>query len=98
MREVIRLKKNGLDAMDLIATFMVRKIQPLQARARGIWTYSGLQDDTCYSNTEMPLNEFELQMKIITSVTQGLQPTGRVRPLSIENPPTLVCYLVPYVS
>ena len=29
MREVIRLKKNGLDAMDLIAAFVIRKIQPL---------------------------------------------------------------------
>ena len=56
-----------------------------------MWTYSGLQDDTRYSNTEMPLDEFELQMKIITSVTHGLQMTGRVRPLGIDNPPTLVC-------
>ena len=96
MREVIRLKKNGLGAIDLIAAFVIRKIQPLQARARGMWTYSGLQDDIRYSNTKMPLDEFELQMKIITSVTQGLQPTGRVRPLGVDNLPPW--YAESYVS
>ena len=29
MREIVRLKKNGLDAMDLIAAFVTRRIQLL---------------------------------------------------------------------
>src|SRR3954468_5058551 len=96
MREIIRLKNNGLDVMDLIATFVIRRIQPLQARARGMWTYTRLGDDTRYNRSEMPMDEFELQMKMITSVTHGLQSVGRVRPLSSENPPTLVRWFVLY--
>src|SRR3954454_3856851 len=46
----------------------------------------------------MPMEEFELQMKFITIVTHGLQPVGRVRPLSSENPPTLVGSFISYVS
>src|SRR4051812_11561520 len=34
MREVINMKKRGLDSMDLIALYVGRRIQPLQARAR----------------------------------------------------------------
>ena len=76
MREIIRLKKNGLDAMDLIAAFVTRRIQPLQARSRRMWSYTGLDDDTRYNNAEMQTEEFEFRMKIITSVTCAVQMTG----------------------
>ena len=90
MREIVRLKKNGLDAMDFIATFVTRRIQPLQPRARGMWTYTGLDDETHSSKSEMQTEEFEFRMKIITSVTCAVQMTGRVRPLDSRHPPTLV--------
>ena len=53
MREVVRLKKAGLDVMDLIALFVSRRVQPLQARARRMWEYTGTDDDTRYSNSAM---------------------------------------------
>src|SRR4051812_15146110 len=90
MREVVRLKKNGLDAMDLIALFVTQRIQPLQARARGMWTYTGSDDDTRYSNAEMLQEEFEHKMKIITSVMHAAQMAVRVRPLDNAHPPSLV--------
>src|SRR4051812_43473920 len=97
MLVIVRLKKNGLDAMDLIATFVIRIIQRLQARARGMWSYTGLWDDTRYSNAERPVDEFERQMKVITSVTHGLQMAGRVRRLDSQHPTTLVGLLASYV-
>src|SRR4051812_37631295 len=90
MREIVRLKKNGLHAMDLIALFVTRRIQPLQARARGMWTYSGTNDDTRYNNTVVLQEEFAQIMKIITGVTHCAQMAGRVRPLDAAHLPTLV--------
>ena len=90
MREVVKMKKAGLDAMDLIALFVGRRIQPLQARARRMWEYTGLEDDTRYNNMAMSQKEFEQLMKIITSVTHGAQMSGRVRPLDAGRPPILV--------
>jgi len=91
IREIVRLKKNGLDAMDLIAAYVTRRIQPLQARTRGMWTYTGLIDEMRYNNSEMTTEEFEHRMKVITSVTCAVQMSGRVHPLDHRHPPTLVC-------
>ena len=92
MREVVNMKKSGLDAMDLIALFVSRRVQPLQARVRRMWEYSGLEDPTRLSSRPMNQQEFDQIMKIITSVTYGAQMKGRVRPLDVNRPPTLVCF------
>ena len=76
--------------MDFIAAFVTQRIQPLQARARGMWTYTGLDDDIRYRKAEMQIEEFEFRMKVITSVTCVVQMAGRVRPLDNRHPPTLV--------
>src|SRR3954469_9243449 len=64
MREVVRLKKASLDAMDLIALFVTRRIKPLQARARRMWEYTGPNDNTRYNNSVMSQKKFEQLMKI----------------------------------
>ena len=87
------MKKRGLDAMDLIALFVSRRVQPLQARVRKMWEYSGLEDPTRYSNKPMNRKEFDVLMKIITSVTHGAQMHGRVRPLDCNRSPVLVISL-----
>src|SRR3954463_14650751 len=94
MREVVNMKKRGLDAMDLIAPNVGRRIQPLQARARRMWEYSGLEDNARYNNKAMSQKEFEQLMKIITSVTHGAQMHGRVRPLDSNHLPVLVINLI----
>jgi hypothetical protein len=94
MREIVSMKKRGADAMDLIALFISRRIQPLQARARKMWEYSGLEDSARYNNKAMSQKEFEQLMKIITSVTHGAQMHGRVRPLDSTHPPVLVINLI----
>src|SRR3954471_8224030 len=63
MREVVKMKKAGLDAMDLIALFVSRRIQPLQARARRMWEYTGIDDNTRYNSSAMSQKEFEQLMK-----------------------------------
>src|SRR4051812_2829279 len=94
MREVVSMKKRGMDAMDLIALYISRRIQPLQARARKMWEYSGLEDNARYNNKAMSQKEFKQLMKIITSVTHGAQMHGRVRPLDNNHPPVLVINLI----
>ena len=84
------MKKRGLDAMDLIALFIGRRVQPLQARVRKMWEYTGLEDPTCYNNKTMSQKEFDQLMRIITSVTHGAQMHGRVRPLDSSRSPVLV--------
>ena len=84
------MKKAGLDAMDLIALFVSQRIQPLQARARRMWEYTGVDDNTRYNNTAMSQKEFEQLMKIINSVNHGAQMSARVRPLDSTLPPILV--------
>jgi len=71
MREIANMKKRGLDAMDLIALFVGRRVQPLQARVRKMWEYTGLEDPTRLSSKPMNQKEFDQIMKIITSVTHG---------------------------
>ena len=90
MREIVWLKKNGLDAMDLISAYVTRRIQPLQARTRGMWMYTGINDEMHYSNSEMQTEEFKARMKVITSVACAVQMTGRVCPLDHRHPPTMV--------
>jgi len=53
MKEISIMKKKGLDAMDLIALFVSRRVQPLQARVRRMWEYSGLEDPTRLSSRSM---------------------------------------------
>ena len=86
------MKKRGLDAMDLIALFVSQRVQPLQDRARRMWEYTGLEDNTRYNNKAMPQKEFDQLMRIITSVTHGAQMHGRVRPLDSNRSPVLVIY------
>ena len=92
MEEIVNMKRKGLDAMDLIALFVSRRVQPLQARVRRMWEYTGLEDPTRLSKKPMNQREFEQIMKIITSVTHGAQMKGRVKPLDCNRPPTLVCF------
>ena len=92
MKEIISMKRKGLDAMDLIALFVSQRVQPLQARVRRMWEYSGLEDPTRLSSRPMNQQEFDQIMKIVTSVTHGAQMKGRVRPLDCNCPPTLVFF------
>lgn len=44
--EVINLVRSGVTGMDLLETFLGRRIQPLQARDHAMWHYSGPGDST----------------------------------------------------
>ena len=79
--------------MDLIALFVGRRVQPLQARVRKMWEYTGLEDPTRLSSKPMNQKEFDQIMKIITSVTHGAHMHGRVKPLDCNRPPVLVFFL-----
>ena len=58
-----------------------------------MWEYTGLEDPTRYSNKLVNQKEFDLLMKIITSVTHGAQMHGWVRPLDSNRSSTLVTSL-----
>lgn len=44
MKMILGLQSKGLTDVDLIATWVIQWIQPLQARDNPMWEYSGLTD------------------------------------------------------
>ena len=46
VERVVQLVRDGVTGMDLLEVFLVRRIQPLQARDHPMWMYSGLEDST----------------------------------------------------
>lgn len=43
---VVNLIRGGVTGMDLLESFLSRRIQPLQARDHTMWHYSGPEDTT----------------------------------------------------
>ena len=77
-----------LTGMQLICTFLKRRIQPLQARVHGMWEYSGLQDPTRTSPEEISGEELEARVRQITHLKRDdsfAEPTAAIT-FSSENP------------
>ena len=54
--------------MQVICTFLKRRIQPLPVRVHGMWKYSGLQDSTRRSSEELSGEELETRVRQITNL------------------------------
>lgn len=62
------LKEQGLIDTRLVHVFMHRRIQPLMARGRPMFKYSGLNDSDCHSIEPLALSEIEARVKVITAL------------------------------
>ena len=51
-----------------MTTFIRRRIQPLQARAHGMWMYQGVSDPTRVGREELSTNEVQKSVRAITTL------------------------------
>lgn len=63
------LKEQGLTDTRLVHVFMHHRIQPLMARGRLMFKYSGLNDPNCHSIEPLTLSEIKARVKVITPLS-----------------------------
>ncbi|KAE8802475.1 hypothetical protein D1007_21793 [Hordeum vulgare] len=85
--EVISLVRNGLNGMDLLETFLSRRIQPLQVRDHAMWHYSGSEDSTWSHPEEVDQEMVSQSIKSIIGACDNPVGSKRVVPYSAENKP-----------
>ena len=84
---LIDVVRRGVTGMDLLETFLGRRIQPLQARDHAMWHYTGPEDSTrtnVLSVTEEKVASWVLQ---ITGACENPRGSRRVRAFCADNPP-----------
>jgi hypothetical protein len=59
-----------VDAVQIITTFIKRRVQPLQARAHTLWLYSGPSDLTRVSKEDFSARELERSVKNVTRLKE----------------------------
>jgi hypothetical protein len=57
-----------LSGLQLIRTFIERRIQPLAARAHCMWDYTGHRDPTRFSSNELREAEIDDRVRVVTSL------------------------------
>ena len=84
---LIDVVRKGVTGMDLLETFLGRRIQPLQARHHAMWHYAGPEDST-RTNVEGILEE-KVTSKVLQITGPCENPKGarRVAPYGADNPP-----------
>jgi hypothetical protein len=60
--------KKELSGIQLIRTFMERRIQPIAARAHCMWDYSDRRDSTCISQDELHEAEIDECIRTVTDI------------------------------
>lgn len=92
---LVRMKRVGIEGIDLLEGFVSHCVQPLQERVRPMYMYDGLSDRTRMNLKAITVAEIEGQVKRITvepDVTRGsekvvtydLTPTSR-RNLALKH-------------
>ena len=74
--------------MDLLETFLGRRIQPLQARDHTMWHYTGPEDSTRSHPEEVDEDTVAKWIRGIAGPCDNPMGAKRVLPFSAENPPT----------
>jgi hypothetical protein len=66
----------GLTGTQLIAFFLQRRIQPLQARVSKLWSYSGLDDPPRVSKQDPEKKDLDKRVRSLTTVTKEKEITS----------------------
>lgn len=91
MRTFGALQNRGLTGNDLATAWVSRRIQPLQARERPMWTYTGEDDPVRVNPGEVSQHKFEEKMRHLTMVRSNLRMEGPVPPFSAAGLPLELC-------
>ena len=83
VERVVQLVRDGVTGMDLLESFMCRRIQPLQARDHPMWLYSGVEDTTQIHPEAVSAETMELWLQGITGNKDN--PMGSRRVLPLDN-------------
>jgi hypothetical protein len=62
--------RGALTGTQLMAFFLERRIQPLQARASRLWTYSGSEDPSRVSKEDLDKKGLDKRVKALTTLTK----------------------------
>jgi hypothetical protein len=60
----------GITGTQLMAFFLQRRIQPLQARVSKLWTYSGLDDPSSVSKHDPEKKDLDKRVRSLTTLTK----------------------------
>ena len=79
--------------IQLIATFVKRRVWPIHARAHPMWEYEGASDNTRMSPNELSGNELKGHVRSITNLKadDSCNVDCPVAPYGLENPLPEVC-------
>jgi hypothetical protein len=62
--------RGALTGTQLMAFFLQRRIQPLQARVSRLWSYSGLEDPSRVSKEDLEKKGLDKRVKALTTLTK----------------------------
>jgi hypothetical protein len=68
IRQLWATPKKELSGLQLIRTFIERRIQPLAARAHCMWDYTDRQDSTRISSDELKETEIDDGVRVVTKL------------------------------
>ena len=80
----------GVNNMDLLETFLTRRIQPLQARAHPMWLYEGPNDPTRVHPEDVDEETVEQWFRCITGARDNPLGLRRIPPFDDSHQPTEV--------
>ena len=82
-----------VSGVHLIATFISRRVHPIQARAHSLFAYAGAADVTRTSAEELSSGEIEARVCSLTLLKVGEANAleSPIMPFSLENPVPEVC-------
>jgi hypothetical protein len=89
MTKIESLRVTGeLSGIQLMSTFIGRRVQPLQNRPHGMWEYSGTRDASRVSSSEMITEETVKRVRALTLLSNKDKPIffPPVAPFSKDNP------------
>ena len=88
--ERIAVLKDNLTSGQLISVFMVRRVQPLQYRARPMWQYEGLEDSTRCSAEELDSDGLLTRIQHVTKCS-SISEMRFIRPYAADHALPQVC-------
>lgn len=84
IKELVSTKGREVNGLQIMATWIRRRIQPVQARTKPMWTFLGMDDPMRVCREDMSTAEMESEIKHLTILSRDdvVVITNHVRPFS----------------
>jgi hypothetical protein len=89
-------KGKEVSGLQIMALFLLRRVQPLQPRISTMWTYARRNEPTRVSKEDLSTNELEKTVRSFTRLTEkdDVPSSCRVTPFDKKNLPPAVSFRV----